>query len=174
MNTKFQSAARRWLLSSVLVCFAGAPGLAAAADNPALWKYQAKGDFNEVLTHLKHGLLAAQFQITAEENLSKGLENNKHLFPDGKWNTIGFDNVTAVHFCSVVFNQEVFNVDLDWSILCPFKIVAYTTKKAPKDVTLVMVRPTYIMDKDKNAKAKGVGKKIEDRIVAAIKEGLMH
>ena len=133
-----------------------------------------RANFNEVLTHLKHGLLAAQFQITAEEHLSKGLENNKHLFPEGKWNTIGFDNVAAIHFCSVVFNQEVFNIDLDWSILCPFKLVAYTTKKAPTDVTLVMVRPTFIMDKDKNAKAKAVGKKIEDRIVAAIKEGLGH
>ena len=156
------------------VALALIPVAARAADNPALWKYQTKGKFSEVVTHLKHGLLAAQFQITAEEHLSKGLENNKHLFPEGKWNTIGFDNVAAIHFCSVVFNQEVFNVDLDWSILCPFKLVAYTTKKAPTDVTLVMVRPTFIMDKDKNAKAKAVGKKIEDRIVAAIKEGLGH
>lgn len=160
------------LLCLALVALLAAP--ATAADNPALWKTTAKGDFNEVLTHLKHGLLAAQFQITAEENLSKGLENNKHLFPAGKWNTIGYDNVTAVHFCSVVFNQEVFNVDLDWSILCPFKLVAYTTKKAPKDVTVVLVRPTYIMEKDKHPKAKEVGKKIEDRIVAAIKEGIGH
>lgn len=175
MNTITMFVIRSWLPLLVLAALLAivAPP-ASAAENAAFWKYQAKGDFNEVLTHLKHGLLAAQFQITAEENLSKGLENNKHLFPAGKWNTIGFDNVTAIHFCSVVFNQEVFNVDLDWSVLCPFKIVAYTTKKAPKDVTFVMVRPTFIMDKDKNAKAKGVGKKIEDRIVAAIKEGLMH
>ena len=82
--------------------------------------------------------------------------------------------MTAIHFCSIVFNQEVFNIDLDWSILCPFKLVAYTTQKAPKDVQLVMVRPTSIMDRDKHKKAKEIGKKIEERIVAAINEGLAH
>lgn len=117
-------------------------GPAQAADNPALWKYHAKGDYNTVLNGIKTSLKAAQFQITGEEVLSRGLEKNKHLFPEGKWNTIGFGNVTAVHFCSVVFNQEVFNIDLDWSILCPFKLVAYTSKDAPKDVTIVIVRPT--------------------------------
>ncbi len=158
----------------LFVALALIPLAARAADNPALWKYQTKGKFSEVVEHLKHGLLAAQFQITAEEHLSKGLENNKHLFPKDKWNTIGFDNVAAIHFCSVVFNQEVFNVDLDWSILCPFKLVAYTTKKAPEAVTVVLVKPTHIMASDKHPKAREVGKKIEDRIVAAIKEGLGH
>lgn len=145
-------------------------GPAQAADNPALWKYHAKGDYNTVLNGIKTSLKAAQFQITAEEHLSRGLEKNKHLFPEGKWNTIGFGNVTAVHFCSVVFNQEVFNIDLDWSILCPFKLVAYTSKDAPKDVTIVIVRPTYLLAKDTNKKAKEIGQRIEDRIVAAIKE----
>ncbi len=174
MNTTFQVTARRWLLLPLLLCLIGATVPAAAADNPALLKFQSKGKFSDVVTHIKHGLLAAQFQITAEENLSRGLENNQHLFPPGKWNTIGFDNVTAIHFCSVVFNQEVFNLDLDWSILCPFKVVAYTTKKAPEAVTIVLVKPTYLMDKDKHPKAKAVGKKIEDRIVAALKEGISH
>ncbi len=123
---------------------------------------------------MKLGLEAAQFQITTEENLSRGLENNKHLFPEGAWNTIGFDNVTSVHFCSIVFNQEAFNIELDWSILCPFKLVAYTTKKAPKDVTIVLVKPTYILEKDTNKKARDVAQRIENRIVNAIKEGLSH
>jgi uncharacterized protein (DUF302 family) len=162
----------RLMLSLTLVA-AGAAA-ARAAENPAFWKYQVKGSFSEVLTNVKQGLEAGQFQITAEENLSKGLENNKHLFPEGKWNTIGFDNVTAVHFCSVVFNQEAFNITLDWSILCPFKLVAYTTRKAPKDVTLVLVRPTYILAKDTNKQAGETGRKIEDRIIGAIKEGLGH
>ena len=168
------NAITRLMLALGFVAATAVPLAAQATDNPAFWKYQVKGDFAAVLEGVKNSLQAAQFQITAEENLSKGLENNKHLFPTGKWNTIGFDNVHAVHFCSVVFNQEVFNVDLDWSILCPFKLVAYTTKKAPKDVTIVIVRPTYIMEKDSNKKAREVGKKIEDRIVAAIKEGLGH
>jgi uncharacterized protein (DUF302 family) len=164
--------AGRWLLAAALAAFLALP--APAADNPAFLKLQAKGKFSEVVTHIKMGLEAAQFQITLEENLSKGLENSKHLFPPGKWNTIGFDNVTSVHFCSIVFNQEAFNVDLDWSVFCPFKLVAYSTKKAPQDVTVVMVRPTYLLERDKNPKARDVGKRIEDRIVAAIKEGLEH
>lgn len=158
------------LLAGALAAYAAR----AAADNPALWKYRAQGEFAEVLSHIRHGLQAAQFQITQEENLSRGLENNKHLFPEGKWNAIGFDNITALHFCSVVFNQEAFNVDLDWSVLCPFKLVAYTTKKAPKDVTIVLIRPTYILDKDTNPKAKDVAQRIERRITGAITEGLSH
>jgi uncharacterized protein (DUF302 family) len=148
------------------------PALAVAADNPALWKHQTRGSFDQVVEKIKRGLSVGQFQITAEENLSKGLENNKHMFPPGKWNTIGFDNVRAIHFCSVVFNQEVFNIDLDWSVLCPFKLVAYTTRKAPQSVTVVMVRPTYLLAKDPNKKAAEVGKKIEERIIASLKEEL--
>jgi uncharacterized protein (DUF302 family) len=144
----------------------------AMADNPALWKQNVKGDFSKVLKHVKDGLITAQFQITAEENLSKGLENNKHMFPEGTWNTIGFDNVTAVHFCSVVFNQEVFNINLDWSVLCPFKLVVYTTKKAPKEINIIMIKPTYIIAKDTHKQAKDIGQRIENRIVEAIQEGL--
>jgi uncharacterized protein (DUF302 family) len=158
----------------MLIGLFGAGLTSQAADNPAFWKYKVKGEFAEVLTHVKHGIEAAQFQITAEENLSKGLENSKHLFPEGQWNTIGFDNVTAVHFCSLVFNQEVFNIDLDWSILCPFKLVVYTAKKAPKDVTIVLIKPIYILAKDANPKARDVAQRIEDRIIGALKEGLSH
>lgn len=166
-------------LVAALLCLAlfgvtGVPRAAHAAGSPAFWKYQVKGDFGEVLNHLRHGLAAGQFILTAEENLSKGLENNKHLFPAGQWNTIGFDNVTAVHFCSVVFNQEVFNINIDWSILCPFKVVAYTMKQAPKDVTIIMLRPTYLLERDPNKRAREIGGKIEDRIINAIKEGLSH
>ena len=162
------------LLLCLAVVVSGMIAPAHAAENPALWQYQVKGDFATVLTHLKHGLEAGQFIITAEENLSKGLENNKHLFAEGKWNTIGFDNVTAVHFCSVVFNQEVFNINMDWSVLCPFKVVAYSMKKSPNNVTIVTLRPTYLLAKDPHPKAKEIGKKIEERIVSAIKEGLSH
>ncbi|HJX16862.1 MAG TPA: hypothetical protein VJ437_01565 [Acidiferrobacterales bacterium] len=167
-----------WTVVGLLLCIAvvisGMAAPAHAAENPALWKHQVKGDFATVLTHLKHGLEAGQFIITAEENLSKGLENNKHLFPAGKWNSIGFDNVTAVHFCSVVFNQEVFNINMDWSVLCPFKVVAYSMKKSPNSVTIVTLRPTYLLAQDLHPKAKEIGKKIEDRIVSAVKEGLSH
>lgn len=151
---------------------AAAPIAGHAADNPAFWKYEVKGDFADVLNRVRNGLLAAQFQITAEENLSKGLENNRHLFPPGKWNTIGFENVTALHFCSIVFNQEVFNIDLDWSILCPFKLVVYNTKKASRDITIVTLKPTYLLAQDKNKKAGEIGKRIEERITSAIREGL--
>lgn len=162
------------VVAFLLVGLLGASPSGYAAENPAFWKYKAKGEFAEVLSHVKLGLEAAQFQILMEENLSKGLENNKHLFPAGAWNTIGFDNVASVHFCSIVFNQEAFNIDLDWSILCPFKLVVYTTEKAPKDVTIVLIKPTYILAKDPNRKAGDVAQRIESRIVNAIKEGLSH
>lgn len=144
----------------------------ASAENPALWRLHAKGNFSQILAGIKNALQVAQFQLTGEENLAKGLEKNKHLFANEEWNTIGFDNVTALHFCSVVFNQEVFNIDMDWSVLCPFKVVAYTMKSAPDQVTIVMFKPTYLMAKDSNKKAKDVAKRIEDRITSAIKEGL--
>lgn len=70
-----------------------------AAGNPAFLKLEAKGDFNAVLTSVKTALEAKQFTITGEENLAKGLENNKQVFGEDKWNTIGFQNATAVHFC---------------------------------------------------------------------------
>ncbi|MBI3776288.1 MAG: DUF302 domain-containing protein [Gammaproteobacteria bacterium] len=143
-----------------------------AADNPAFMKFHAKGDFATVLSNVKQALETAQFVISAEENLSKGLEKNKQLFPEGTWNSIGFDNVTAVHFCSLVFNQEVFNINMDWTILCPYKLSIYSMKKAPQDITVIMQRPTFQLAQDPHPKAKEIGKKMEDRIVNAIKDGL--
>ena len=143
-----------------------------AAENPALWKYKVKGDFATVLSNIKTGLEANQFLITGEENLSKGLENNKMIFGEDKWNTIGFDNVTAIHFCSMVFNQEVFNINMDWSILCPFKVVAYTMKAVPQEVTIITVRPSYLLKQDRHKKAKKIGKRMDERIINAIKAGV--
>ncbi len=164
----------RYVVSATvaLVLLFGATAL--AAENPAFMKFHTKGDYAAVLANVKQSLEAAQFQITGEEALSKGLENNKAAFPEGQWNSIGFENVTAVHFCSMVFNQQVFNMNLDWSILCPFKLSMYNTKKAPQDITVIVQRPTYLLAKDPHAKAKEIGKTMEDRIVSAIKEGLSH
>jgi uncharacterized protein (DUF302 family) len=142
-----------------------------AADNPALWKYEVKGDYSTVLAGIKAELEAKQFMITGEENLAKGLENNKNVFGDNQWNTIGFDNVTAVHFCSLVFNQEVFNINMDWSVLCPFKAVIYNMKGKPGQVTVIMTRPTYLLAPYPHKRAKEIGAKIERRITEAIKQG---
>ena len=154
----------------VSLCFLSAP--LAAAENSAFLKFHAKGDYATVLSNVKQALEAAQFVISAEENLSKGLENNKEIFPEGKWNSIGFDNVSAVHFCSLVFNQEVFNLNMEWSILCPFKLSIYSMKNAPQDITVIVQRPTYLLSQDPHAKAKEIGRKMEERIVTAIKDGL--
>ncbi len=142
-----------------------------AADNPAFWKYQVKGEFATVLANLKTSLEARQFNITGEENLAKGLENNKQIFGADKWNTIGFKDATTVHFCSLELNQEVFNINMDWSILCPFKISVYTMKNKPGVVTIITTRPTYLLAKDPHPKAMEIGRKIEKRIIEALHEG---
>jgi len=158
------------------LAFAGGllPCSALAAENPALWKFQVKGDFNTVLPNLKSALEAKQFMITGEENLSKGLENNKQVFGETKWNTIGFQNVTAVHFCSLAFNHEVFNINMEWSVLCPFKVVVYNMKSKPDQIMVLLTRPSYLLAKDSHPKAKAIGKKIDERIESAIKEGIGH
>ncbi|MDH5394305.1 MAG: hypothetical protein OEY11_14050 [Gammaproteobacteria bacterium] len=143
-----------------------------AAENPAIWKHKVKGNFATVLADIKTGLESSQFMITGEENLSKGLENNKQVFGVDKWNTIGFDNVTAVHFCSMVFNQEVFNINMDWSILCPFKVVAYSMKAVPNQVTIITARPSYLLRKDRHKKARQIGNRMDKRIIDAIMSGV--
>ena len=47
------------LLTFALVGFVGLSAPGHAAENPALWKYQVKGDFNTVLAGLKAGLAAS-------------------------------------------------------------------------------------------------------------------
>ncbi|MDP1635222.1 MAG: DUF302 domain-containing protein [Gallionellaceae bacterium] len=147
------------------------PTAVRAADNPAFWKHQVKGEFATVLASLKASLAAKQFLVSGEDNLAKGLENNKQVFGADKWNTIGFKDVTVVHFCSLVFNQEVFNLTMDWSTLCPFKVTVYTMKDKPGVVNLITVRPSYLLAKDPHPKAKEIGLKIENRIVEALREG---
>ncbi len=142
-----------------------------AAENPAFWKHQVKGEFATVLANLKTSLEVNQFLISGEENLAKGLENNKQVFGVDKWNTIGFRDATTVHFCSLVFNQEVFTINMDWSILCPFKFSVYTMKNKPGVVTIITVRPTYLLARDPHPKAKEIGRKIENRIIKALREG---
>jgi len=172
MSTSFLRAAA-FLLVPILcgVLPAMAPA-ARAADNPAFLKLQAKGDFNAVLSSVKTAIEAKQFHITGEENLAKGLENNKKIFGEDKWNTIGFKEATAVHFCSLAFNQEVFNLTMDWSVLCPFKVVLYSMKAKPDEIHLITLRPTYLLAKDPHRKAGEIGKKIEERILGALKEGI--
>jgi uncharacterized protein (DUF302 family) len=144
-----------------------------ASDSPALWRYQTKGEFDAVLNNLKSGLERAQFLISGEEDLAKGLENNRHLLGgDLRWNVIGFERVTAVHFCSILFNHEVFNTDLDWSVLCPFKVVAYNLKESPNVVHIVTVRPTHLVKDERNKNMRELGTKVERRIVEAIKTGI--
>lgn len=147
-------------------------GTGHAADNPALWKHQVKGEYAKVLQGVKAGLEEKQFQILGEENLSRGLENNRQVFGEDKWNTIGFQNVTAVHFCSLTFNQQVFNMSMDWSILCPFKVVVFNMKANPDNVTIMTTRPTWLLARDSHKKAGEVARNIENRITAAIREGV--
>ncbi|MDH5649981.1 MAG: DUF302 domain-containing protein [Gammaproteobacteria bacterium] len=145
---------------------------AIAAKNPAFWKTTVTGDFDTVVANLKNGLETGQFIITSEEDLAKGLENNRHMLGgDYKWNTIGFKNVTSIQFCSVVFNHEVFNIDMDLSILCPFKVVAYNMIESPTKVTIITVKPTYLL-RQGNSRERKIGLKIEQRIIDAINVGI--
>ncbi len=155
-----------------LIAMLALAGSASADENPALWKFKVSGHFDAVLEDLKSGLEAGQFVITGEENLAKALAKNRHIIGEDKWNIIGFQNATAVHFCSLLFNHEVFNINMDWSIMCPFKVVAYSMKSKPEDVTIVMARPTYLLHKDPHPRAEEMSKKIEDRIVGTIKDTL--
>jgi uncharacterized protein (DUF302 family) len=148
-----------------------APVPAADDANPALWKATVRGDYARVLAGVKAGLEAAQFQILGEDNLSRGLENNMETFGADKWNSIGFGNVTAVHFCSLTFNQQVFNMNMDWSVLCPFKVVVLNMKAAPERITLILTRPTWILARDPHPEARRIGETIENRILAALREG---
>ena len=150
----------------------GAGALAQAAENPALWKHQVKGDFATVLADLKAGLESRQFQISGEENMSKGLENNIAVFGPDKWNTIGFDNVTVVHFCSLVFNHEVYNLNMDLAIMCPFKAVVYNMQAEPERIHILTVRPAYLVDKDPDPKVRDVGKRVEKDIISAIEDAV--
>jgi uncharacterized protein (DUF302 family) len=160
----------RVLLAALLLL--GTASLAHGDENPALWKHQVKGDFATVLADLKAGLEARQFQISGEENMSKGLENNIAVFGADKWNSIGFDNVTVVHFCSLVFNHEVYNLNMDLAILCPFKAVVYNMKSEPDRVHIMTVRPGYLVARDPHPDTRDVGKRIEDEIISAIEDAV--
>jgi len=150
-----------------------APLQAGESTNPAFWKITVTGDFDTILEELKANLQAEQFQIIGEENLAKGLESNKQVLGEDKWNAIGFKEATSVRFCSMVFNQEVFNINMDWSIFCPFKLVAYTMKNAPRKVTIITVRPSYLLKHDSHPRAREIGNKIERRVISAIQDGVM-
>ena len=162
---------RTLVLLAILVVMFPLTASAAGSVNPAFWKHEFRGEFPTVLANLKAGLEAKQFIISGEENLARGLENNKAIFGLDRWNTIGFKDATAVHFCSLVINQEVFNLNMDWSILCPFKVVAYTMRNRPGVVTVVTIRPTHLLAQDPHPKAREVGRRMEQRITEALLEG---
>lgn len=158
---------------AVAVLF-GAPSAGRADDNPAIWKLEVKDNYGALLEDVKSGLEAQQFSIVSEDNLANALATNREVIGKDKWNTIGFLEARAIHFCSLLFNAEVFNLNMDYSILCPFKVVLYQMASTPDTVTILMVRPTYLLAQFKDPSARAVGQKIEDRIVAAIKEALPH
>jgi uncharacterized protein (DUF302 family) len=142
--------------------------------NPAIWKMEVKDNYAALLEDVKSGLEAQQFTIISESNLAGALAMNREILGMEKWNTIGFSEARAVHFCSLLFNQEVLNLNMDYSILCPFKIVLYSMQDKPDMVTILMVRPTYLLAHFKDPSANAIGQKIEDRIIEAIKNAMPH
>jgi uncharacterized protein (DUF302 family) len=163
---------QRRFLAAILALAAVAAAPAMAADNPALIKYQARGKFDDVLHRLKAGLEERQFLISHEDNLARALENNKHIFLGEQWNRVGFGNAVAVHFCSLTFNQEVFNTNMDWSVLCPFKVVVYNMKANPELIYIVMSRPSLIFSQDSDPRGLEIGRRIDERITNAIRDGV--
>lgn len=159
------------LVTLFVLLIQGCDQVAKTKGNPALWKHKVTGDFSQVLDSVKSALIADQFMITGEENLALGLKNNRNVFGEDKWNTIGFKDVTAVHFCSLVFNHEVFNINMDWSMLCPFKVVLYTMEQSPDEINIITLRPVYLLKYDPHPRAGEIGKKIEERIVDSLKKG---
>lgn len=161
------------LVNLLILALLSMPEHASAAENSVIWKQQASGDFAGVVDKIKSGLEGAQFLISSEEDLAKGLENNKHILGgDQNWNTIGFARATAIHFCSIVFNHEAFNIDMDLSYLCPFKVVVYSMKKSPQDISIITLRPTYLLKDDPRQKVRELGQKIEKRITDAVMDGI--
>ena len=161
------------LINLLIIALLSMPDQASAGEHPVIWKYQAKGQFADVVDNLKAGLEAGQFLVSSEEDLAKGLENNRHILGGEKnWNTIGFKHATAIHFCSIRFNHEAFNMDMNLSYLCPFKVVAYTMINSPQTVNIITLRPTYLLKTDKRKTVRQLGKRIEDRIINAIMGGI--
>jgi uncharacterized protein (DUF302 family) len=143
-----------------------------ADENPAVWKREVKGHFDVVLEDVKSALEASQFTISSEHDLARALARNRDIFGEGEWNTIGYREATAVSFCSLVFNQQVFNLNMDYSILCPFKVVLYSMDEAPDVVTIITVRPTYLLAHFPDPGAKKIAEKIERRILGALTEAI--
>jgi uncharacterized protein (DUF302 family) len=154
------------------LAFAAPAGAFETRENPAFWRHQVQGDFHVLVQHLKHGLETRNFIITGEDNLALGLENNRHLFPPGQWNTIGFENAVAIHFCSLILNQEVFNTSMDWGILCPFKVFVYNMKASPQDITIIALRVTHLLRQDPHPRAREMARKIDARVLDALREAL--
>jgi len=149
--------------------------VAAGSDcNPAIWKRVVKDNYAALLEDVKSNLEVHQFTIVGEHDLAKALATNREVLGKDEWNTVGFSEATALHFCSLVFNKEVFNKNMDYSILCPFKVVLYSMEDSPEMVTVIMVRPTYLLAHYNDPTAYEVGRKIESRILSAIEEVLPH
>lgn len=153
---------------AMLVLLGGTPRAGWADDNPAIWKMEVKDNYVALLEDVKTGLETQQFSILSESNLARALAMNRDTLGKDKWNTIGFDEARAISFCSLLFNQEVLNLNMDYSILCPFKVVLYSMKDKPDLVTIIMVRPTYLLAHYQDPSAQDIAQKIEDRIVKAI------
>jgi uncharacterized protein (DUF302 family) len=161
-----------WTALSLLAVLLGSSVAVQADENPAVWKREVKGRYDVVLEDVKSALQASQFTITSEHDLARALAKNRDIFGEGEWNTIGFREATAVNFCSLVFNQRVFNLNMDYSILCPFKVVLYSMDKTPDEVTIITVRPTYLLAHFPDPSAKEIADKIEHRIIEALTEAV--
>lgn len=161
-----------WTALSLLVVLLGSSVAVQADENPAVWKREVKGRYDVVLEEVKFALEASQFTIVSEDNLARALAKNRDIFGEDEWNKIGFREATAVNFCSLVFNQQVFNLNMDYSILCPFKVVLYTMDKTPDEVTIITVRPTYLLAHFPDPNAEEMANKIEHRIVEALTEAV--
>ena len=78
----------------------------------------------------------------------------------------------SLYVSAMVVNALAPQFESTKNSVAAFKLVAYSMKKTPKDVTIVIQRPSYALDKDPHPRAREIGKKVDERIMSAIKEGV--
>ncbi|MDH5633934.1 MAG: hypothetical protein OEZ10_13225 [Gammaproteobacteria bacterium] len=110
--------------------------------------------------------------ITDAENLPRGTgEQQAPARRRGKRNTVGFEQVTPLNFCSFALYHEAFNTGMNLSNLRPFRLVIYGMGKNPEKITIITVRAPVLMKRDK-AKNQRVARQAKERIIKAITDGV--
>lgn len=134
------------------------------ADTP-VYSASAQGDFDIIYKNIKDSLEKNRLFVVFQPNIGANISGFAKRWGDN-YNRNNLDNIKAMVFCNAWYANEMSNLDVKMTALCPLHITLIQQKGI---TTVNFVRPDMIA---KDSKAASVAGELTELIIKSVTEGM--